>query len=292
MDNKTIDAGIAVHPDKKVVLVTGATGGIGSATVRRLLSCGHTVFAAGRKRSSLEPLEQAGAVPLICDVTKEDDCIAAIAYVIEQVGRIDCIVNNAGYGSFGAIEDVPLEEARYQFEVNVFGLAALTRAALPYMRDAGKGTIINISSVAGRAVFAYFGGWYHATKYAVEALSDALRIEAEPFGIKVVLIEPGAVASSWSGIATDHLKRTSKGGAYETQAHLVSKALERIYAQSSVTSPDRIAQAIVKACEASQPRARSVVGFGARPILIARALIPTRLFDALLRKVVVLGKEQ
>src|SRR5579859_765088 len=201
----------------KVALVTGASSGIGEATARKLLVEGYRVYAGARRVERMQGLKQAGAVPLALDVTEEASMSAAIETVRGEAGRLDALVNNAGYGSYGALEDVPMEEARRQFEVNVFGLARLTQLALPMMRAQQSGAIVNITSVGGK-MHEPLGSWYHATKFAVEGLSDCLRMELEPFGIHVVVVEPGAIKTEWGGIAREGMLQYSGGTAYAAQA--------------------------------------------------------------------------
>ena len=177
------------------ILVTGASSGMGFDAARALAQKGFEVYGAARRVALMDPLKEYGVIPLQLDVTSEESIDACLA----ATGPLDILVNCAGYGSFGAIENVSLEEGRRQMEVNLFGLAAITKKVLPGMRERGRGRIVNISSVAGRACL-YFGGWYHVSKYAVEAFSDALRIEMKPFGVDVVLIEPGATNTSWGSL--------------------------------------------------------------------------------------------
>ena len=200
----------------KVILITGASSGIGFDAAETLARQGHRVYAAARRVERMEPLKALGVVPLRMDVTDEASMVEGVRTVLEAEGHIDVLVNNAGYGYFGAIENVTMEEARRQQEVNVFGLARLCQLVLPSMRERGSGRIVNTASVAGRSVL-YFGGWYHVSKYSVEALSDALRIELKPFGIDVVIIEPGGIRTDWGHIAADHLAESSKGTPYETE---------------------------------------------------------------------------
>ena len=195
-----------------VVIITGASSGIGYESARMLALQGHKVYAGARRVEKMEPLKQAGVVPMALDVTDEDSVRRFVDTVLERERRIDVLVNNAGYGYFGAIENVSLEEARRQLDVNVFGLAALTRAVIPTMRRQGSGRIINTSSVAGRMTLLY-GGWYHVSKYSVEAFSDCLRAELQPFGIDVVKIQPGAIGTEWGIIAARHLAESSQGTA-------------------------------------------------------------------------------
>ena len=197
-------------PGTGVALVTGASSGIGEDTAHKLRALGYIVYGAARRTDRLQALAADGIRPLAMDVTDDASMSAGVNRILEETGRIDVLVNNAGYGSYGAIEDVPIDEARRQFEVNVFGLGRLTQLVTPHMRAQGSGTIINISSMGGKLTTP-LGGWYHATKYAVEALSDALRMELRPFGIDVVVVEPGGIRTEWSSIAADHLEATAEG---------------------------------------------------------------------------------
>ncbi len=264
--------------ERKVIIITGASSGIGFSTAEYLAKQGHMVYGAARRVEKMEPLRKSGVTPLKMDVTDEVSVREAIAEVIKQEGRIDVLVNNAGYGSYGAIEDVSLEEARQQFEVNVFGLAAITKEVLPYMRKQKSGRIINVSSMGGR-VTTYFGAWYHATKYAVEAFSDALRMEAGEFGIKVSLIEPGGIKTPWGNIAADHLAESAKGGAYEANASKIAEGMRRQYAGNMMSNPIVISKAISRAVNSSCPKTRYLIGFGAKPIVFLHSILPARWFD-------------
>ena len=197
---------------KKVILLTGASSGIGYQTAEILAKEGHVVYGAARRTEKMETLKQFGVKPIYLDVTDEESIKSAIDTIIVNEGCIDVLINNAGYGSYGAIEDVEINEAKMQFEVNLFGLARLVQLVLPHMRKQKSGRIINISSMGGRLT-SYFGGWYHATKYALEAFSDALRMEVADFGIDVLLIEPGGIKTEWGIIAADKLANSAKGGA-------------------------------------------------------------------------------
>src|SRR5882757_6280672 len=192
----------------KVALVTGASSGIGMATAGALHDRGYTVYAAARRVDRMNDLADRGVRTLAMDVTDDESMTSGIKRIIAETGRIDVLVNNAGYGSYGALEDVPQEEARRQFDVNVFGLARLTQLALPHMRAQRGGRIVNVSSIGGK-IYTPLGGWYHATKFAVEGLSDSLRVELKPFGINVILIEPGSIRTEWGGIAAEGLLATS-----------------------------------------------------------------------------------
>ena len=267
---------------KKVILVTGASSGIGFDAAVALAKQGHRVYAAARRVERMEPLKAFGVVPLRMDVTDDAYMEAGVRTVLEAEGRIDALVNNAGYGYFGAIENVPLEEARRQLEVNVFGLARLCQLVLPSMRAQGSGRIVNISSVAGKAVL-YFGGWYHVSKFSVEALSDALRMELKPFGIDVSMIEPGGIKTNWGIIAADHLAESSKDTPYEAEGLRESETMRKAYSMRLLSNPSVVTRAISKAVNSRHPRARYRVGFGAGTLLFLHAILPTRWWDALFR---------
>lgn len=266
----------------KVILVTGASSGIGFDAAEAFARQGHRVYAAARRVERMEPLKALGVVPLRMDVTDEASLEAGVRTVLEAEGRIDALVNNAGYGYFGAIENVPLEEARRQLEVNVFGLARLCQLVIPSMREQGSGRIVNISSVAGKTVL-YFGGWYHVSKFSVEALSDALRMELKPFGIDVSMIEPGGIKTNWGIIAADHLAESSKGTPYEAEGLRESETMRKAYSMRLLSNPSVVTRAISKAVNSRHPRARYRVGFGAGTLLFLHAILPTRWWDALFR---------
>ena len=262
----------------KTALVTGASSGMGEEIARTLHKLGYTVYAAARRTDRLKQLTAVGIHALTMDVTDDESMSSGIEKIITETGRIDVLVNNAGYGSYGAIEDVSLDEARRQFEVNVFGLGRLTQLVLPHMRAQRSGTIINISSMGGRLTTP-LGGWYHATKYAVEALSDALRMETAPFGIDVVVIEPGGIRTEWSGIAADHLEETAEGSAYASQIKAVANSMRSESTNKRQSPPSVIADTVEKIVTARKPRTRYGVGFAAKPLVTLRRILPDRAFD-------------
>ena len=278
---KTFPASAANRGATRTALVTGASSGIGEDTARKLQALGYVVYGAARRTDRLQALVTDGIRPLTMDVTDDASMTAGVDRILEETGRIDVLVNNAGYGSHGAIEDVPVDEARRQFEVNVFGLARLTQLVSPHMRAQGSGTIINISSIGGRLTTP-LGGWYHATKYAVEALSDALRMELHPFGIDVVVVEPGAIRTAWWSIAADHLEATAEGSAYADQIRAVAGAMRSESNQRRFSPPEVIARTIGKIVTARRPRTRYAVGFMAGPLIAARRILPDRAFDQLI----------
>ncbi len=266
----------------KVILLTGASSGIGYDTAVALAQQGHKVYAAARRVERMEPLRQYGIVPLKMDVTDEESMKTGVKTLLDAEGRIDVLINNAGYGYFGAIENVPMDDARNQLEVNVFGLARLCQLVLPTMRAQHSGRIINTASVAGRSVF-YYGGWYHVSKYAVESLSDAMRMELKPFGIDVVIIEPGAIKTNWGIIAADHLIESSKGTAYEQTGTMMANNLRNMYLSNMISDPAVVRKAIVRAVNARRPCTRYRIGRMANAIVFFHWLLPTRWWDAFLR---------
>lgn len=273
-----------MESNNKVAVITGASSGIGSAAALRLLSLGYTAYGAARRLDRLEALASQGVKPLALDVTDAKSMRDGISSVLATSGRIDVLVNNAGYGSYGAIEDVSQEEAKRQFDVNVFGAMELTKLVLPHMRMQGNGRVINISSVGGRAV-GPFGGWYHGTKFALEALSDSLRMELKPFGIDVVVVEPGAIESEFLDIAASGLQATSGQGAYAERVKGMLASFTDPKMVSRQSPPQVIADVIARAATAKQPKTRYLAGFGARPLVTLRWLLSDRAFDALISRV-------
>jgi len=263
---------------KQTILITGASSGIGKATALLLHEKGHTIYAAARQVEKMKDLAEKGIKVIAMDVTKEDSMVAGVNAIFKEAGPIDVLVNNAGYGSYGALEDVPMSEARYQFEVNIFGMARLTQLVLPKMREQRRGKIINISSIGGKLGEPH-GVWYHATKYAVEGLSDSLRMELKEFGIDVVIIEPGAIITEWAGIAREHMLKTSGNTAYGALTQKHAKMFER--ADKMGSKPDVIAKTIDRAIASKRPKTRYASGGGAKMILFMRKILPDRTFDKL-----------
>jgi NAD(P)-dependent dehydrogenase (short-subunit alcohol dehydrogenase family) len=265
-----------------IALVTGASSGIGEATAKGLLAAGYIVYAGARRVDAMGPLAAAGARVLSLDVTDDASLTTAVDTILSETGRIDVLVNNAGYGSFGALEDVPLDEGRRQFEVNIFGLARLTQLVLPTMRAQRAGRIVNVSSVSGK-IGEPFACWYHASKHALEGLSDSLRMELRPFGIDVVIIEPGSTRTAWGAIARDSLARYSGEGPYRDGARVHARMMAAISEGSLPKPPGMVADTIVKAVRSRRPRTRYPTGGGARLALILRRTLSDRGFDTLIR---------
>lgn len=268
---------------KKVVLITGASSGIGLEAALELKENGYRVYGAARREENLKVLESKGIKTIKLDVTEEESMVKCVEQIIEIEGTIDVLVNNAGYGSFGAIEDVPMEEAKRQVEVNLFGLARMIQLVLPHMRKQHFGRIINISSMGGKLHTA-FGGWYHATKFAVEGLSDCLRMEVEPFGIDVVVVEPGGIKTEWGTIAAENLKNLSSEGVYGESALNSAESMIQLYGGDKLTEPKVIGHTITKAVMAKKPKTRYLVGYGAKPLVFLRRLLSDRMFDKIIRK--------
>ncbi len=276
---------MSTAPTQKVALVTGASSGIGQATALRLHAIGYSVYGVARRTDRMQHLAKQGIKTLAMDVSDEESMTLGVKQILDQSGRIDVLVNNAGYGSYGAVEDVPLEEARRQFEVNVFGAARLVQLVLPGMRARRSGTIVNVTSMGGK-VYTPLGAWYHATKFALEAFSDCLRLETAEFGIDVVIIEPGAIATEFNSIVADHLDETAAtgSGAYAKQAKSVADVSRSESTAKRASSPEVIAKTVAKAATARRPKTRYAVGAGAKPLLFIHRWLPTRTYDALMRR--------
>ena len=266
----------------KTVLITGASSGIGEEAVKALLAAGYTVYAGARRVDRMKGLSEAGAHLLTLDVTDDASMATAVQTILQEAGRIDVLINNAGYGSYGALEDVPPQEARRQFDVNIFGLARLTQLVLPTMRAQRSGRIVNVSSIGGK-FGEPFGSWYHATKFAVEGLSDSLRMELHPFGIDVVVIQPGATHSEWSSIAHESLIKYSGNGPYREGANSHAQFMEIGHQGSIPAPPGVVARTILQSVQAKRPKTRYVTGGFAGTMLFMRLVLSDRAFDAIFR---------
>ena len=270
------------------ILISGCSSGIGAATAAALARAGHTVYATARQPETLVELEAIGCHPLALDVTSEESMIAAVKAVEAQHGRVGTLINNAGYGEYGPIEETDLERVRTMFETNVFGLARLTQLVLPAMRQSRSGRIVNIGSMGGRITFPV-GGFYHATKYAVEAISDALRVEVKPFGIDVILIEPGLIRTGFEGRINESLEVGTPAHGGDTAYADLLAANERTrtggYANKFMaTGPESVAAVIVKALDSPRPRSRYVVTSAAKAMINLRRFGGDRVWDAAMRK--------
>lgn len=270
----------------RAVLITGCSTGIGRATALRLAKGGQTVYATARRLDSIRDLESAGCRTLELDVCSEESMKRAVEAVENVEGAVGVLINNAGYGSDGTVEEVPMDEVRRQFETNVFGLARMIQLVLPGMRAQSSGRILNVSSMGGRMTLPG-GGFYHATKYAVEALSDALRFEVAGFGIRVVLIEPGIIKTEFSNTAMERVRAAgAPGSPYEAFNKSLSKSLEDIAAgkmDAIAVGPDAVAKVIERAIHASRPKTRYLITAGAHVFVGLRRVLGDRGFDMFLR---------
>ena len=264
---------------KKVILITGASAGMGKDFAKELLKDGHIVYGAARRVDKMDDIKALGVKVLDMDVTDEASMVTGVDAIIKAEGRIDVLINNAGFGSYGAVEDVPIADARYQLEVNLFGAARLIQLVLPHMRKHQFGRIINITSIGGKLATP-FGAWYHASKFALEALSDSLRNEVEQFGIDVVVIEPGGIKSEWSGIAGDNLNKISGHTVYKDLAIPFAQLLAVI--DDKVPGPGVITELVRKAIEAKKPKTRYSGGYMAGVALFMRKILSDRLFDKMM----------
>jgi NAD(P)-dependent dehydrogenase (short-subunit alcohol dehydrogenase family) len=274
--------------EPRAVLITGCSSGIGRATAEHLVDRGWTVYASARRPDSISDLADRGCRIVALDVTDEDSMRSAVAAVEEAEGAIGVLVNNAGYSQSGAIETLPLDRLRAQFETNVFGLVRMCQLALPGMRRGSWGRIVNLSSMGGRLTFPG-GGAYHGTKHAVEAISDALRFEVRGFGVDVVVIEPGLITTQFGETAAGSIGGTREEVGDDPYADFnaaVGDATAGAYEGPLArlgAGPETVARVIERAITARRPRTRYVVTPSARLALAQRRLLPDRAWDAFMR---------
>lgn len=259
-------------------LVTGASSGMGKVIAEQLIKDGLNVIVAARRLDKMEDLKQLGAYPIRLDVSDAASRGAAVEEVNAKFGGVDILVNNAGFGLYGSVEDVPLEEARYQMEVNLFGAAAMIQLLVPYMREKRAGKIINITSMGGK-IYTPLGAWYHASKHALEGLSDCLRLELQQFGISVVVVEPGIIQTAFGEVLGDPMMKFSGEGPYAQMAQNVAKATADSYKDGGGSSPQVIADVVSKAVKADTPQTRYAAGKYARLMINTRRWLGDRVFD-------------
>ena len=269
--------------NEKTVLITGASSGIGKSTAALFLRKGYTVYASAPNLGQMSDLKEMGAHLIKLDISNKRDCQNAVDLILKESGRINILINNAGYGLYGSIEDVTIEDARRQFEVNLFGLVELTKFVLPSMRNNQDGRIINISSILG-AMTLPMGGWYHASKYALEGITDCLRQEVKAFRIKVILINPGAIESNWAELAFSHASNNSGDSIYKEQ----TIELNELFKKSKILAgkADQVAQVIVQASEKKRPKIRYLVPFHAKLIWFIRRISNERFFKFISSKLI------
>lgn len=263
---------------KKTALITGASSGMGKEIANRLIRDGYQVYVAARQLDRMSDLVAQGAQALRMDISNEPDIEHAVETILAQTGGVDVLINNAGFGLYGPVEDISIGEARYQFEVNVFGLARLTQLLLPSMRKKGAGTIVNITSMGGK-IYTLLGAWYHATKHALEAWSDCLRLELAPFGIKVIIIEPGLIETGFGDVVSKALLSRTTNSAYRKWIELVAKATRDAYSPGRGSNPSLIANVVAKAIQAKRPATRYTAGKYAAPMIFIRKWFGDRIFD-------------
>jgi NAD(P)-dependent dehydrogenase (short-subunit alcohol dehydrogenase family) len=268
---------------QQIILITGASSGMGKAFALRLLQEGHLVYGAARRVDQMQDIVAAGGRALPLDITDDASIIAAVERIIGEQGRIDVLLNNAGYAIYGSVEETDVRDARRQFEVNLFGLGRLTQLVVPHMRNAGRGRIINISSMGGK-MYTPLGAWYHATKHALEGWSDCLRLELKPFGIDVVIVEPGIIKTEFAEVMTGPMLQRSGVGPYGELARRVAKGAENGMEKGSGSRPEVIAALVSKAVHARRPRTRYAGGFLAKPVMWMRIYLGDRFFDRMIMK--------
>ena len=262
----------------QTVLVTGASSGMGKDYALRLLKNGMTVYAAARSVEKMAELADAGAIVLAMDISKDADIVAAVEKIKQGHGGVDVLINNAGFGKYGPVEETPIDDVRYQFEVNMFGLARLTQLLLPSMRDQGHGLIINVSSMGGQ-IYTPLGAWYHATKHALEAWSDCLRMEVAAFGIDVVVLQPGVILTGFGEGVADNFTGT-EDGPYANMVMDSRNAVQNAY-KARIGSPvSAVTDVVMRIIRSPKPKTRYVVGYLARPLMFAHRVLPSRWYDA------------
>ncbi len=265
--------------NKKVILITGASSGMGKVSAKELIKEGHVVYCAARSVNKMKELEEIGGKILAMDVSKPETLKEGVDKIISEQGKIDVLWNNAGYGLYGPVEQVDIEKAKYQFDVNLFGLAQLTQIVLPYMREFKSGLIINTSSMGGK-IYTPLGAWYHATKHAVEGFSDCLRLELKEFGINVVVLEPGLIETGFAAGVENNFPKETQEGPY---ARIV-KALLKSTTDGSMKGSDPmvIAKTIKKIVNSNKSKTRYLVGKMAKPLVRMRRLLGDKGYDKII----------
>ncbi|MBM7635496.1 MULTISPECIES: oxidoreductase [Streptococcus] len=265
--------------NKKVILITGASSGMGKISAQDLIKAGHIVYCVARSVDKMQDLAQLGGHVMKMDVTNEADIESVVAKVMAEQGRIDVLWNNAGYGLYGPVEELSMEQVQAQFEVNVYGVARLTKAVLPHMRAKKAGLIINTTSMGGK-IYTPLGAWYHASKHAMEGYSDCLRLEVAEFGIKVVVLEPGMIATGFNQGVNDNFSHASKNGPYKRLVNAYLRAMEK--GMDGGSNPSVISNTILKIIDAKNPKTRYLVGQNGKLLVYMRRILGDKAFDRIL----------
>lgn len=258
---------------------------MGKAFAKALLLEGMTVYAVARRVEAMADLAAAGAITMKMDIASEKAVQEVVQRIIRERGGVEVLINNAGFGMYGAMEDTSMADARYQFEVNLFGMAYLTQLLLPSMRKKGSGKIINISSMGGK-IYTPLGSWYHATKHAVEGWSDCLRLELSPFNIDVVIIEPGAIATEFANVMIEPMIKRSGTGPYSRMAHAVAAVTQTSVEKGDLSDVKVIVTLMLRAVRARKPKTRYVAGKYANLLIFVRKWFGDRMFDKMVLSVV------
>lgn len=264
--------------EQKVILITGASSGMGKATALDLVRLGHIVYGAARDVENMQDIEELGGHAIKMDVTNESDLKKGVEKIIKDQGRIDVLWNNAGYGLYGPVEDVTLDRARRQFEVNLFGVARLTQLVLPHMRKKKSGLIINTSSMGGKIYFP-LGSWYHASKHALEGWSDCLRLELKQFGINVVILEPGAIETGFYKVFMEEFNKLPKNSGYKK---MIDSYKNTDPSKMKGSPASLISKTVQKIIRAKKPKTRYLVGKLAKPLVYMRRLVGDKRFDKIM----------
>jgi short-subunit dehydrogenase len=267
----------------KAILITGCSTGIGRTAAEYLVKSGFKVYATARKPETLSDLQSKGAITLALDVTDNLSIKNALKQIDDNGDTLYCLINNAGFGQMGPIEDVTEEQYRQQIETNVFGLAAMTRAALPLMRSNNQGIIINVSSIAGKVAIP-LSGWYCASKFAIEALSDSLRLEVGQFGIKVVVIEPGPIRTNFGEIAYSTANSVAENSPYKPMMNKLTQWSRQTLNDRVAGNTYDVAKVILKAITSKNPRPRYRITGIAKMLYLLRRISSDRMLDFLFRK--------
>ena len=262
--------------NNKVVLITGASSGFGKFTALELIKKGYTVYGAARRVEQMKELEAAGGFAIKMDVTSDESVEAGVQQIIKKEGKIDALVNNAGYGSYAFLETANIEQMQRMFAVNVWGTVRVSQHVLPHMRKQGNGSVVNLSSIVGKVSTAFLG-FYAASKHAVEALSDAMRQEVGRFGINVSIIEPGAFSTGFDGVVLDEMKQVNAGEAYQPIVDNFIPYFKNMYEKAP--TPEPVVNAIISAIEKSKPKTRYAVGSDAKGGIMMKGILGDRTFD-------------